>query len=49
LVRLKYDDVEKIPKKKFVKKEKPKKKTVSLKKWEGSDFDSEAEYGDEGG
>jgi len=46
-VRLKYDDVDKVPKKRPEKFVKPKAKK-SLKDWEGSDFDSEAEYGDEG-
>ena len=44
LVRLKFDDVKKVPKKKKPAKA-PKKKT--LKDWEGSDFDSEEEYGKE--
>lgn len=46
-MRLKYDDVNKVPKKRPEKFVKPKAKK-SLKDWEGSDFDSEAEYGDEG-
>ena len=48
LVRLKFEDVEKVPrKKKPVKEKSKKKKHLSQKKWEGSDFDSEEEYGKE--
>ena len=43
-MRLKFDDVQKVPRKKKPAKV-PKKKTI--KDWEGSDFDSEEEYGKE--
>ena len=46
LVRLKFEDVLKVPKK-YKPKKAPKKKTA--KDWEGSDFDSEEEYGKEQG
>lgn len=44
LVRLKFEDVKKVPKKKKPAKVPKKKET---KDWEGSDFDSEEEYGKE--
>jgi superfamily II DNA or RNA helicase len=49
-VRLKYDDVEKVPKKKptIQKNSKKPSKGKKLEDWNGSDFDSEEEYGNEG-
>jgi hypothetical protein len=45
-VRLKFEDVKSVPKKRKPKVDKKKKKVVDK---DGSDFDSEKEYGSEGG